>query len=160
VAWGVRRRGWDAQGALRGFGIGLVGVAVFLSAAVTAPRFLAPDGSEPAWGASAAHYRQVEAALAAGGALPGEIVMVNNPPGYHLAGARPAIVIPDGDETTLLAAARRYNARYLIVEVNYRAGKLAALSTTPGDRPGLAYLFSVGETRIYRILAEAEEAGP
>jgi hypothetical protein len=110
-------------------------------------------GNQPgvfAWSASAAHYQAVEQALAAQGAQPCEGVLVNNPPGYWLASRRPAIVIPNGDAQMLLAAARQFGMRYLILEVNnpVALGDLYLERTQP---PELVYLSSVGSTRLYRI---------
>jgi len=77
--------------------------------------------------------------------------MVNNPPGYYAAAQRPAIAIPYGDLDTLLAAARRYKAAYLVVEIDQVQGQ--ELVGRPGDRPGLRYLGSAAEAQIYAIVA-------
>jgi hypothetical protein len=110
-------------------------------------------GSEPgglAWGASQKHYQAVEQELAAQGAAPGEAVLVNNPPGYWLASGRPAAVVPYGDPQMLLAAARKYQIRYLVLETN-NSPELGDLYRAKIDVPELDYLSSVGSTRLYRV---------
>ena len=95
-------------------------------------------------------YARLEERLAVLGALPGEVVMVNNPPGYFLSSQRPAIVIPHGDLATLLAAAQRYRAHYLLVELDQVQG--VELFAVPGDVPGLRFLESFANVRIYQIV--------
>jgi hypothetical protein len=90
---------------------------------------------------------RAEAALQALGAQPGETVLVNNAPGYFIASGRPAISIPYGGLSTTLAAAGRYGARYLLLEMN----QVEDLYQNPEGRPGLQYLGSVEDTHIFRI---------
>jgi hypothetical protein len=125
-------------------------IGALLSGGITFQRVA---GSQPGvwnWDASAEHYQLVEAELVRQGAQPGEAVLVNNPPGYWLAGERPALVIPYGDPDMLLAAARRYQARYLVLEQN-NPWQLADLFHARVVPPELEYLASVGSTRLYRI---------
>ena len=147
--WGARRRGWQPVRAYRIFAGGLAGLAFALSAFILWSRVIGADGPPLAWGRSAAHYRRVEARLQAQGALPGERVLVNNPPGYVLASGRPALAIPYGDSRTLLEVARRYDVRYLILEPNYRGGPLDSLYRSPP--PFLHPLFTLDDTLIFAI---------
>lgn len=150
VDWGSRRRGWrkDRAGAL--FGVGLVLLAVMLTALIVQGRVLGPRPSSSAWDGGSATYARLERALRRVGAGRDEVVMVNNPPGYYLASSRPAIVIPDGDVDTILDAARHYQARYLWLEANHPE-LLASLYRQPGDRPGLRYLGEVEGARLFAI---------
>ena len=141
---GVRYRHWQMARAGAFFRWGLVVLAVLLSGLLLGSRLRAGQ-----WGRSEAHYRQVETVLQAQGATPQEIVMVNNPPGYVLAAGRPAIVIPYGDIDTLLAVARRYDARYLVLESNYRGGSLDALYAAPPA--SLHLLATLNDTLIFAI---------
>ncbi len=113
-------------------------------------------GSQPGtvnWNVSDIHYRAVEAELVRLGALPGDAVLVNNPPGYWLVSQRPALVIPYGDTNMLLAVARRYGAGYLVLEQN-NPWQLADLYHALIEPPELEYLGSVKTTRLYRITFE------
>lgn len=97
------------------------------------------------------HYAQVELTLAVLGAAAGDGVLVNNPPGYWLASRRPAAVIPYGDEQMLLAAARQYGIRYLVLEKT-NPHQLSSLYHDGPSMPDLEYLAEVGSTKIYRIV--------
>jgi len=101
------------------------------------------------WGSSEAHYQAVEALLQARGAPASAVVMVNNPPGYHLVSGRPAIAVPYGSPESLLEAARRYGASYLILEPNYRGGPLDVLYRRPP--PALHLLGQVDDTLVFHI---------
>jgi hypothetical protein len=151
IAWGVRMRGWQMRQAAAVFSAGLVGLAILTSILVLRGRVIG-SGSlrDPGWDQSDASYRQLGQALEPLGYMPQDIVAVNNPAGYYAATARPAIVIPDGTIDTLLAAARRFGARYILLEANHPAG-LEMLFEQPADRPGLRFLKTVEGTHIFLV---------
>jgi hypothetical protein len=128
----------------------LVGVVILLSGFLFFQRVIGSQPGEVAWSASDRHYRAVEKTLVSFGAQPGEPVLVNNPPGYWLASGRPSLVIPDGDEQMLLAVARQFAVRYVVLEVtNTKAlGNLYHERVNPDE---LKYLTSVGSTRLYQV---------
>jgi hypothetical protein len=145
----IRRLSWP-QGILRFVSVLLVVTGALLTGLLYFQRVV---GSEPEawkWSANSGHYQAIEQTLASLGAAPGDPVLVNNPPGFWLASGRPAVVIPFGDEQMLLAAARQYGIRYLVLETN-NAQQLAPLYYGQVNPPELEYLVSVGTTRLYRI---------
>ncbi|MCI0520879.1 MAG: glycosyltransferase family 39 protein [Chloroflexi bacterium] len=154
IAWGERARGWNGVQARRVFSAGLVALALMLSVLTVRSRVTGGSLSQPAWNRGGEFAIQQEEALRGYGAQEGEIVLVNNAPGYYAANRRPAISIPDGGIETSLAVAARYGGRYLVLEVNHARG-LDELYLKPRDLPGLRYLGSRGGARIFRI-----EGGP
>jgi hypothetical protein len=132
------------------FGAGLVALGVLLSVLVVLGQVIGKDLSAPTWGESDRVYRGLESSLQAAGAAPDEIVAVNNPAGYYIAAGRQAIVIPDGDESALLAAALRYDAHFILLEYNHPKG-LDPLYQNPADCPELEYLESIGSTHLFKI---------
>lgn len=148
--WGVEKRDWELKRARAMFGSAAVGLAMILSVYVITARVLdTPLNSDP-WGKSEAIYHQLDDALNAAGIEQSEIGMINNPPGYFVATGRPAIVIPDGDVTISEAAAERYHASYLILEVNHPAGWEQTYQH-PHDLPGWQYLMTVSGAHIFRF---------
>jgi hypothetical protein len=147
---GVEKRGWGKEQARKVFSWGLVALALFLTLVVGYLRIVGKDNSGLAWNQTPRHYSQIEASLGEHGIAEDEIVMVNNPPGYFVATGRPAIVVPDGDLHSTLAAAQRYHAGYLILESNHPQG-LKDLYQNPGDLPGLDYLYTLDNTRIFKL---------
>ncbi len=150
LRWGVEKRKWELMRARVMFGSAAVGLAMILSVYVITARVLdTPLNSEP-WGNSEAIYHQLDDALEAAGIEQSEIGMINNPPGFFVATGRPAIVIPDGDVTNSDAAAERYQASYLILEVNHPAG-WEQIYQRPHDLPGWQYLTTVQGAHIFRF---------
>jgi hypothetical protein len=117
----ARRRMWNPTLARRVFAVGLVGLAVLMSAfiyyrgVVVATRWRLPDAT----------YTRLAAWLDARGESSAP-VMVGDPAGYWYISGGPALVVPDGPPETALAVAERYGARYLVLDAN-RPAQLAPL---------------------------------
>jgi hypothetical protein len=81
--------------------------------------------------------------------------MVGNPPGFWYHTHRPAVVVPNGDVETLLAAADRYGARYVLLDRN-RPAHLAGLYTGDAPHPRLQPVAAWGERRERMVLYAVE----
>ena len=148
----ARLRKWERGKQVKRFvEILIVGVCFMLSAGMFYQR-IAGTPEAPAWGSGADKYQQVEQALAGLGAAPGDVVMVNNPPGYYLANERPAIVIPYGDAAMVQSAATQFGARYLLLDEN-NSGQLDDLYLQPGSYLDMRYLTSAEGVRIYEFIS-------
>jgi len=77
-------------------------------------------------------------------------VMVSNAPGFFIASGRPSISIPHADLGGLCAAAQRYHARYLLLEMDQVLGR-EDLYKNPISLECLNYLGTKADTRIFRI---------
>ena len=86
---------------------------------------------------------------AAESALP--IVMVSDPPDYYFATGQHAIVLPDQGLTTILQAADRYGAAYLLLEALHSQAQ-DALWNGAERSPRLMLLWSTPAAHLYRIL--------
>jgi hypothetical protein len=151
IKWGVRVRRWHPTQSRTFFSIGLIGLALMLTIIVVQSRVIGSNIYDPIWGKSDMVYRRLETALLGNGAELGEVVLVNNAPGYYIATGRPAISIPNGDESTMLEVAKRYAGRFLLLEYNHPQG-LSEIYDHPGDRPGLKYLSTIDGTHIFKIM--------
>jgi hypothetical protein len=140
----ARRRGMFTPQAFMVFRGAFVGIAVLMTAVIFTLRIL------PGWGEGEHTYPEIESYLRRTGADPSQIVMVRNPPGYYMMTGRPAIAAPFSEPADLLAAARRYDARYLVLESAGAAGPIRIVyddleSTT------FEFLGELDGTRIFRI---------
>jgi hypothetical protein len=126
------------------FRTALVGVAVLMTAAIVALRVVR------GWGEGEQYYPAQEAFLRQSGIRPGEVVMVRNPPGFFIMTGQPAIVVPYGDSSSILAAASRYGANYLIIEA---AGAVGPIKTVYDDAQSTTFQFlgEVNGARIFQI---------
>ncbi len=149
LAWGRVRRGWQVERSRPVFQGLLFAAAATLTLALAYGRVIGADMQQPVWNADWRRYQQAEAALQRWGAQPGETVMVNDPPGYFDASQRPAVVLPFGDITFLRAAARRYQAAYLLIDIDQVWDE--TLASQPGSRVGLTYMGAVEDLQVYRF---------
>jgi len=128
----------------------LQGILVLLAALMTAYlvnfRVIASG-----WAKDDLIYASVESMLLERGIGPGDVVIVRNPPGYFIASERSAVALPFGDESTILAVAEKFDARYLILEKGGTFESIEDLYLEPQDNPSFVYLGEVHEAKLYRI---------
>ncbi|HLO14746.1 MAG TPA: hypothetical protein VK206_07955, partial [Anaerolineales bacterium] len=96
-------------------------------------------------------YPSVEKMLVDHGINSKDVVIVRNPPGYYLASGRPAISLPFGDESTILAVAEKYGAGYLVLEKGGTFDSIRDLYDDPQSNPSFAYIGEINEAKLYRI---------
>jgi len=124
---------------------GVVILAVVFSGMLVKVRVL-----DSGWNEGEYIYQRAEQLLDENGAVPGDVVVTRNPPAYFVMTGRSAIVIPDGGEEALIAAARRFNAHYLVLE-KPETGQLANLYQDPDSNPAFTYLGAVDDAHIFLI---------
>ncbi|MBI1854881.1 MAG: hypothetical protein HYR93_03280 [Chloroflexi bacterium] len=144
VVAAARRRNMFTPDAFKLFRAALVAIAVLMTGVILYLRVL------PGWGEGEQNYPKVEAFLQQNGIQPGEAVIVRNPPGYYLMTGRPAVVVPYGDETSMLAVAERYQAKYLIIESAGAAGPIKLVYDNQQSQQ-LRFLGELNGTRIFKI---------
>ena len=96
-------------------------------------------------------YPTVEKMLLDNGIQPDDIVIVRNPPGYFIGSGRSSVSLPFGNQSTILAVAERYNARYLVIEEGGTFEGIQDLYDHPQDSPAFIYLGELDGARLYRI---------
>jgi hypothetical protein len=150
VLWGCRKRGWIADQAGNIFRMGLIGLAVMITAAILWSRGLGGIAHQ-AWDQENIAYSHISEYLVSQGAASGDVVMVANPPGFFLASGNPSIAVPDGDVGSVLTAARKYNAHYLVLETGSTPRGLLPLFTDPKGQSGLIYMNEIEHARIFLV---------
>lgn len=145
ISW-LRSRGQftdkNAHAFLHGI---LVLLAVFMTAYLVNLRVLS------GWAKDDLIYPSVEEMLLEQGISPGDVVIVRNPPGYFIASERPAVALPFGDESTILAVAEKFDAEYLVLENGGTFDSIEDLYEDPSSHPAFIYLGEVNEAKLYRI---------
>jgi hypothetical protein len=151
IQWGVKKRGWKAYQAFPVFSAGLLVLSAGLTGMLFVQRVIGPDIKTPMWGAEQQVYQTIQQEFKqAGGLKPGDIVMVNNPPGYYAATGQPAVVIPFGGMEALLSAAQRYKVCYLAVDSNNEKS-YPELIQSPGNKPGFRYQGMANKVVLYHF---------
>lgn len=138
VDWvAARRPYWRADLAKRNF----TGMAILLAAALTAGLAL-PIVTH--WNGAGEQFRTLIANLA-----PEAVIMSNNPPGLWVASGHPGIPLVVGNPESLLAAADRYNARYLLLDLNHTR-ELDSLYQN-ADVPRLRLIKVLGNWKVFEV---------
>jgi hypothetical protein len=146
LAWARKRGQFTDKNAPVFFQVIFVLVAVIVTAFLLNVRVISSG-----WAKDDVLYQSIEESLVEKGAKPGEVVIVLNPPGYYVTTGRPAIVIPFGDQATLLTVAKRYNAPYVVIEKNSKFKDIKNLYDNPQENPSFIYIGEVNEAKIYRV---------
>jgi hypothetical protein len=96
-------------------------------------------------------YPAVEKMFLDNGIRPQDVVIVRNPPGYFIASGRSSVVLPFGDESTILSVAKKFDARYLVIEKGGTFPTIQDLYDHPQRNPSFVYIGEVNEAKLYRI---------
>jgi hypothetical protein len=148
--WGKQKRGWDFSRARRLFPSALIILAFLISSVLVYTRVMGGGGSK-SWDSEQYAYSQIFTFLHKHELSPNDVVVVANPPGFYLTSGNPTIAVPDGDIQTLIAVARKYNAKYVILEAASTPGNLLSVYQNPTNQAHLSYLGAVEEAHIYAI---------
>lgn len=151
LGWGAQRRGWRVAPARLVFSTGLCGLALVLCGVVFYGRARPGKIARTVWDDPNNRYVLLGQALSGRGVPEDDIVLVNNSPGYYVASRRPAISIPFGDLQTVCTVAWRYQARYLLLEIDQISGE-TQLFQHPSDRQCLHYIETIADVRVFEIL--------
>ncbi len=103
------------------------------------------------WAQDDAIYASVESMFQDEGIDSNDVVIVRNPPGYYIASHRSAVALPFGDESTILAVADKFDAKYLVLEEGGIFDEIQDLYDDPDGHPAFTYLGEVDGARLYRI---------
>jgi hypothetical protein len=126
----------------------LVVIAVLFSGLLVKVRVV-----DSGWNEGEYVYQRVDRFLVQNAADANGVVITRNPPAYYIMTGRAAIIIPDGDVESLLAAGRKFDARYLILEKT-TTGPLLDLYQDPEKYPAFKLLGAVDEAYIFIVNPE------
>lgn len=143
VGWAAAARGWHLLRARRAFTVALVAVGM-----VASGYFLALQTAR--WDARYQHYLAAAAWLDAHAPSDARVMAVD-PPGFHYASGRSAVVIPSDGMSGLLAAAQQLAIDFLLLEP---ASPKYLMPVYQGRTlvDGLERIGTVGPIRIFRIV--------
>ena len=151
LLWAARRlRGWQVPRAWRVFSVGMVGLAVL----VTALALWRAGVYDGAWNKRNRGYSEIATWLNGQDAQQA-IVMVGNAPGFTWHTSHIAIAVPNEPLETILEVADRYDARYLVLD-GARPRTTDLLYSGEVVDPGLSLRYTVegedGLVQVYEIV--------
>ncbi len=142
----ARKRGMFTPAAPRLFRFALVMFMALLTGYLAYVSVILND-----WNQFHRTYLQAEEMLVQNGAQPTDAVIVANAPGYYVANRRSAIIVPDENLESVLALAKQFNARFLILEKTYYTDPMIPVYENPTSQPGLTFLGEFDKIRIFAI---------
>lgn len=151
VSWASEKRNWPVNQAWQFLGGGTLLILLVLSFGIFRSRVIGLEVTNPVWDSSAEHYKEIAAVLSGRNLQSSGPILVNNPPGFALQSGMAAIVIPNGNEATLLAVSERFGASIIILEENHPPA-LEELYLNPRGRNEFAWLASIDDSHILQIL--------
>jgi hypothetical protein len=138
VDWvAARRPNWRADLAKRNF----TGMAILLAVGLTLVLAL-PIVTH--WNGAADQFRQVVEGLPSDAVL-----MSNNPPGLWVATRHPGIPLVVGDLPSVLAAADRYSARYILIDLNHTLDMESLYQSE--SAPRLSLVKKLGDWKVFEV---------
>jgi hypothetical protein len=146
ISWARRRGRFTDKNAPLVFQSILVLLAVMMTVYLVNFRVIASG-----WAKDDFIYPSVENMFLDNGIKPNDVVIVRNPPGYFIGSGRSSVSLPFGDESTILAVAEKYDARYLVIEKGGTFEAIQDLYDHPQDNPFFVYLGETDGARLYRI---------
>jgi len=117
IKFGVRKRNWDRESAQKVFAAAAIILAGLTTLGLYAVRVIGSNPQAPKWSASNQSYLQVGDWMSEH-AEQGDLVAINNPPGFYTATQLPSVVIPDGGEQELKSVVNEYEVDWLVLDQN------------------------------------------
>ena len=106
-------------------GVGFLFIVLTVSGVLSFPKF-------SSWDAGVSEIVEIEHALEESEISTEEIILINDPATFHWVTFRPTIVIPSGDESTILSVMDRYGADLVVLQINHPP-ELSGLYLAPSD---------------------------
>ncbi|MEI6288876.1 MAG: hypothetical protein WCP19_00460 [Chloroflexota bacterium] len=103
------------------------------------------------WNQFKDNYDLAENILIQHGAGPGDVVLTANSPGYFAETGRSAVIVPDENLEGVLLLAKKFNARYLILEKTYVSDALKFIFENPQGKSGLTLIGESENVRVFQI---------
>jgi hypothetical protein len=118
IEWGIRKRNWKLARSKKMFGSALVTFVVLLTIIVYSKDVLGNTPGLQKWNAEYKRYEFIESIIEEESESKFEVMMINNPLGYHYTTGRWSVVIPNTDPTNLLEIINKLDVKYVVIDDN------------------------------------------
>lgn len=144
-------RKWKVERAIKLLGTTLLAVFLLISAGILFSKTFG-NGSElnPGWDQKYQNFALLDDYLVKAGALPGDVVMVNDSPGYYAMTGRSSVQMTSGSLQAAENAMDRFNVRYLLIDQGHTHA-FDDLYSSPGLTEQLTLIGKYQEFVVYRV---------
>jgi 4-amino-4-deoxy-L-arabinose transferase-like glycosyltransferase len=155
IKFGARLRNWNFANASKVFSTASVLLAMLTTIGLFAVRVVGFGKSQAIWSTSQVVYKSVGYWF--DGLDEGQLIAINNPPGFYVASGRESVVIPNGGPDELRQVVERYGVDWLVLDINNPG--LSELYKNPDLVSWLVYEESLepipgSMVQIYRVVIE------
>ncbi len=121
IHWGIHRRGWTLKRSRIMFGSALIGFSLLFTSFIYFRDVIGSDLTNKAWDREAAEFIELEKQIEQRSHNKQEVIMINNPVGFHVATDRWSVVIPNSDWKDLENIIQEFNVKYIVLDQNLPA---------------------------------------
>jgi hypothetical protein len=151
VKWVGKKRNWKIEKATKVFLIGSVGISILLTGVITLGKLYSPSGGGNNWSNENRLYLEAVKLLQISKDPIPPTVIVSNPPGFYLASGLNSIAIPYGNEENTLSVARKFGAKYLIMEEGSFPEGLSGLYLNPNQSTDFELFGQLDGVLVFKI---------
>lgn len=121
--WTAKKFHWNVERSKKMFYPAFIVLAAIFTCLIYATRVYGNTVSQNTWDLPEKQFAAVEQKLIEVGAQKDQVIITKDPPGYYWATGRNAIALPDGNEDTLVALAKQFEAKYVIIDKDHPEGQ-------------------------------------
>lgn len=118
LLWGIKKRNWQLTRSKIMFGSAIVLFSFVITASIYYQDVIGSEPKSLIWNQNYDKFAQVEDVIRQHSAGKNEIVMINNPVGFHYQTGQWAIMLPNSDQPQFEEIIEKYNVRYLVLDEN------------------------------------------
>jgi len=122
IQWGIQVRGWSLHRSQLMFGSALIGFSILLTTFVYLRDVIGFDRNQIAWNQEFHEFIDLEEQIDLRSDNKMDVLMINDPVGYHVATGRWSIVIPKSDWQELEILIDEFDVKYIILDNNLPDG--------------------------------------
>jgi hypothetical protein len=141
IQWGIKKRGWTLKRSQIMFGTALIGFSILFTSFIYLRDVFGFSFTKIAWNSESTEFIELEKQIELRSNNKQEVMMINNPVGFHVATDRWSIVIPKSDWKELESVIQKFHVKYIVLDQNLPVG-LSNLQT---------WVSNLDLTEIYRL---------
>jgi len=118
IKWGMEKRNWKLIRSQIMFGSALIIFYLLLTLLIYQKDVVGPSLNTTFWDKEANEFAQIERQIQLKSEDKSQVVMINDPVGYHLATDRWSIVIPSANWNELKSLLEKFDVRFIVLDQN------------------------------------------
>jgi hypothetical protein len=141
IQWGIQKRGWILKRSQIMFGTALISFSILFTSFIYFRDVIGYSFTKIAWNSESAEFIDLEKQIELRSINKQEVIMINNPVGFHVATDRWSVVIPKSDWNDLVSVIQKFDVKYIVLDQNLPEG-MSNLDT---------WVSLIDLTEIYRL---------